>query len=174
MSQYAHDVAVQLDLPEHMRQLALLAGAVHDIGKRAVPEYILNKTFKLTQGERRLVEHHVLDGESLLIYIAEIVKYHHERFDGKGYPDGLADGEIPLLSAILSVCDAYNAMVTDRTYRKAMPPEEALVELQRCAGSQFDPEVVEAFTTMMDNADEKYKIGQGPGFDNVLDKYPTG
>lgn len=157
-----------------MQQLSLLAGAVHDIGKRAVPEYILNKTFKLTKGERRLVEHHVLDGELMLKYVAEIVKYHHERFDGKGYPEGLADGEIPVVSQILSVCDSYNAMVTDRVYRKAMSPEDAVAELRRCAGTQFDPEVVEVFTNIIESASEEYKVGRGPEFDNVLDKYPTG
>jgi HD-GYP domain-containing protein (c-di-GMP phosphodiesterase class II) len=174
VSQYARDVAVELGLPEHMQSLALLAGAVHDIGKRGVPEYILTKPSALTKAERRIVENHVLDGETMLIYLAEIVKHHHERYDGKGYPDGLAEDKIPIISSILSVCDAYNAMVSDRAYRKAMDAEDAIAEIRRCAGSQFDPEVVEVFTRMVENAPEEYRLGRGPQFDNVLDKYPTG
>lgn len=174
VSLYAYDLAEALNLPEHMKNLALLAGAVHDIGKRSVPEYILTKPGKLTKAERKLAEQHVIEGENMLVYIAEIVKYHHEKWDGSGYPEKLKGDEIPLLSQIVSVCDTYAAMIADRPYRKALTPEVAIAEIKRCSGTQFDPKVVESFVAMMEKAPEEYKEGHGGAFDNVLDKYPTG
>jgi polar amino acid transport system substrate-binding protein len=174
VSLYAYDLAEKLGLPEHMMQMALLAGAVHDIGKRSVPEYILAKPSKLTRAERKIVEHHVLEGEAMLHYLAEIAKHHHERFDGTGYPDQLSGDEIPIISQIISVVDSYSAMTSDRPYRKAMSVRAAIEELRRCSGTHYDPRVVECFCETLENATEQYQHGTGGVFDNVLDRYPSG
>lgn len=174
VSIYAYDVAEMMQLPEHMQQLALLAGAVHDIGKRSIPEYVLDKPGKLTKAERHIIEHHTVDGEAMLIYLAEIVRYHHERYDGAGYPDQLEQDEIPLISQIVAVCDAYNAMVGGRAYRTPIPAEEAIEEIKRCSGTQFDPKVVDAFLRMMALKNEEYKCGSSDEFSNVTDRFPAG
>lgn len=155
-----------------MQRLAMLAGIVHDIGKGSVPEYILEKPNKLTKAERHLIEHHSIEGESMLIYLAEIVRHHHENHDGSGYPDGLDSDDIPMIAKIIHVTDAYNAMTSDRTYRKAMSPQEAIKELERCSGTQFDPVVVKAFVELLKKKSQAYRLGQSEDFDNVVDKLP--
>jgi HD-GYP domain-containing protein (c-di-GMP phosphodiesterase class II) len=123
--------------------------AFHDIGKIAVPESVLNKPGPLTDEERAQVERHVLIGEQILApveflsRVRTIVRHGHERWDGTGYPDRLAGEEIPLGSRIVLACDAYDAMTTDRPYRKAMSRTDARAELRLHAGSQFDPRVVD-------------------------------
>src|SRR3989339_1992670 len=125
-----------------------IASLLHDIGKIATPERILSKTAGLTIGERKVIKQHPLTGVTILQAIKELhevipgVKYHHERYDGKGYPEGLKGKEIPLSASIISVADSFDAMTTDRPYRKALTREEALLELKRCSGTQFDPDVV--------------------------------
>lgn len=125
-----------------------IASLLHDIGKIATPERILNKTAGLTIGERKVIQQHPLTGVTILQAIRELhdvipgVKYHHERYDGKGYPEGLKGKEIPLSASIISVADTFDAMTTDRPYRKALTREEALLEMKRCSGTQFDPDVV--------------------------------
>lgn len=127
-----------------------IASLLHDIGKIGTPEKLLNKTSELTIGERKIIQKHVLDGVTILQSIKELdgalagVKYHHERYDGKGYPEGLKGKEIPLIASIIAVADTFDAMTTDRSYRKAKAKEEARLELRRCSGVQFDPEVVKA------------------------------
>ena len=124
--------------------------AFHDIGKLAVPEAILSKPGPLTAAERRQIEQHTVIGERILAPVdflepvRPLVRHAHERWDGKGYPDRLAGEAIPLGSRIIFACDAFDAMTTDRPYRAALPSSEALAELRRCAGSQFDPRVVAA------------------------------
>jgi two-component system, cell cycle response regulator len=131
----------------HVRQAAEL----HDIGKVAVPRAILDKPGKLTPEEWAFIARHTLIGERILGAavalrpVAPIVRASHEHYDGNGYPDGLRGHEIPLGARIVSVCDAYDAMTSDRPYRSSMTHEEALAELRRCEGGQFDPDVVEAF-----------------------------
>lgn len=169
---YAFNLAERLGLPIEMQRLALLAGVVHDIGKASVPEFMLTKTGKLTKAERHLVEHHSVEGESMLIYLAEIVRHHHERVDGKGYPDGLEDDLIPYLSKIICVTDAYNAMTSDRPYRKAMKPAQAIEILKENIGTQFDPEIVEAFIALLEEKDNNYRNGRGSAFADVVDKLP--
>ena len=125
------------------------AGIIHDIGKIAVSNKILEKDGPLDEDEWKEIRKHPETGYSILSTVneyspfAKIVLYHHERWDGKGYPNGLKGYDIPLQSRILGVADAYDAMVSERAYRKAMSREDALAELRRCAGTQFDPEVVE-------------------------------
>ena len=125
-----------------------LAAPLHDIGKIRVPEAILSKPGPLSERERIVMNHHPAWGAELLAcvpgveVVAGIVRFHHERWDGTGYPDGLSGERIPLASRIISACDAFNAMTSDRPYRGAMSVEHALVELRDNAGTQFDPRVV--------------------------------
>jgi diguanylate cyclase (GGDEF)-like protein len=126
------------------------AAELHDIGKLAIPDEILNKPGPLTDSEWRFMRQHPVVGERILSAapalrpVARLVRSSHERWDGGGYPDGLAGTRIPLGSRIIAVCDAYDAMTSDRCYRHARSPQEAVAELRRCAGTQFDPQVVEA------------------------------
>jgi putative nucleotidyltransferase with HDIG domain len=127
-----------------------LAARFHDIGKVAVPEEVLRKPGPLDADERRVMACHVEWGAELLRHlpdcqrVAQIVRHHHEQYDGSGYPDGLRDGEIPVASRVIAACDAYGAMVSDRPYRPALAPHRAVEELRHGAGSQFDPEAVAA------------------------------
>ncbi|MGB0095637.1 MAG: HD-GYP domain-containing protein [Solirubrobacteraceae bacterium] len=124
---------------------------LHDVGKIYVPKEIINKPGKLDPAEWEIIRRHTIDGEQMLkkvggtlVSVGRYVRASHEHYDGHGYPDGLAGERIPIPSRIVSVCDAYSAMTTDRSYRAAMPIGEALKELRRCAGTQFDPKVVNA------------------------------
>jgi diguanylate cyclase (GGDEF)-like protein/putative nucleotidyltransferase with HDIG domain len=143
-------IAAQLRLDAEHVELTRLAGSLHDLGKLAIPEEILRKPGPLTPPERLVLERHSQIGfrmlESLGVDpVAEWVLRHHERWDGTGYPSGLRGEEIPLGARIVFVADAYDAMTSDRSYRGRLTPEEAVDELKRCAGSQFDPEVVTVF-----------------------------
>jgi HD-GYP domain-containing protein (c-di-GMP phosphodiesterase class II) len=145
----AERMALPRDEVEHISQAAEL----HDIGKVAIPDAILHKPGPLDEAEWTFIRRHTLIGERIidaapaLGRVAALVRSSHERFDGGGYPDGLAGADIPLGSRIVAICDAFDAMTTDRSYRAAMVPEAALLELRQCAGTQFDPVVVEAFCT---------------------------
>jgi diguanylate cyclase (GGDEF)-like protein len=136
---------------EHLRQAAEL----HDVGKVAIPDSILNKPGPLDDDEWAFLRRHTLIGERILaaapslVPAARLVRASHERIDGGGYPDGLAGDEIPLGARVIAVCDAFDAMTSDRPYRPRMPVEEALDELGRCAGTQFDPAVVRAFAAVV-------------------------
>ena len=127
------------------------AAELHDVGKIAIPENVLRKSGPLTQVERELVRTHTLIGERILasapamVPVARLVRSSHERWDGGGYPDGLAGEEIPLGARVIAICDAFDAMVSTKPYRTTMESHEALEELHRCAGSQFDPRLVALF-----------------------------
>jgi two-component system cell cycle response regulator len=131
------------------------AAALHDVGKVAIPDEILHAPRKLTEDEWVYMRQHTIIGARIigaapeLLPVATIVRSSHERYDGAGYPDELAGEEIPLGARIVAVCDSYDAMTTDRAYRDAMPVCEALAELDRCAGTQFDPRVVAAFRAVL-------------------------
>jgi len=135
--------------PKFLERLHI-ASLLHDIGKIGVPEEILNKKGALTPEERLKINAHSLIGAMILEPIKDLdasltgVKYHHERYDGKGYPEGLKEEKIPFIAAIIGVADAYDAMTTDRPYRRAMTRDQAALELERCSGSQFNPKVVRA------------------------------
>jgi diguanylate cyclase (GGDEF)-like protein/putative nucleotidyltransferase with HDIG domain len=143
-------IAERLGVPPEQIELAKLAGSLHDLGKLAIPEEILRKPGSLSDAERVVLERHPQIGyrmlESLGVDpVAQWVLHHHERWDGSGYPDGLAGEKIPLGARIIFVADAYDAMTSDRVYRRSLSRAEALAELERCAGSQFDPAVVAVF-----------------------------
>jgi HD-GYP domain-containing protein (c-di-GMP phosphodiesterase class II) len=127
------------------------AAELHDIGKAAIPDSILNKPEGLNQYEWGFMRRHTLVGERILSAapalgpVARLVRSSHEHWDGNGYPDGLAGSRIPLGARVVLVCDAFDAMTRDRPYGRAIPPRDALAELRRCTGTQFDPTVVEAF-----------------------------
>lgn len=128
------------------------AASLHDIGKIAVPDAILNKSGSLSSDEWELIRRHTLIGERIvgaapsLTHLAKLIRSSHERHDGTGYPDQLSGDSIPLGSRIIAVCDAFDAITSDRPYCEKMSPEAALEEIRRCAGTQFDPVVVEAFS----------------------------
>jgi putative nucleotidyltransferase with HDIG domain len=161
---YAQDIAARMGLSENEQQLAHVAGLVHDIGKIGLPPGLLEKPGALTLEERRLMERHSEIGERILgkvddyAEIAAIVRHHHERFDGNGYPDGIRANEIPLISRILSVADAYNAMTSDRPYREAMPTRVARLRLAQAVETQFDTSVVAAFEAILAGASESYRL----------------
>ncbi len=162
---YAADIARRMGLSEHEQKLVHLCGLVHDIGKIGLPAGLLEKPGALTLEERRQMEQHSTIGERILRNVADyseiaaIVRHHHERVDGNGYPDGLVGDEIPLLARIIAVADAYNAMTSDRPYRDAMPSRVARLRLAQAVESQFDTAVVAAFEAVLTGADEAYRMG---------------
>jgi putative nucleotidyltransferase with HDIG domain len=167
---YARDIANRMGLAEEAQERVHLCGLVHDIGKIGLPAGLLEKPGALTLEERREMERHSVIGEEILRNvedyddIAEIVRHHHERFDGTGYPDRVAGSVIPLLARIIAVADAYNAMTSDRPYRDAMPSRVARLRLAQAVESQFDTSVVAAFEAILAGASEEYRLAQGPEF----------
>jgi putative nucleotidyltransferase with HDIG domain len=170
VSIYARDIARRMGLDEHQQQLAQLCGMVHDIGKIGLPAGLLEKPGALTLDERRDMQRHSEIGERILANvetyaeIAGVVRHHHERVDGQGYPDGIPDEDIPLLSRIIAVADAYNAMTSDRPYRDAMPSRVARLRLAQAVETQFDTGVVAAFEAILAGADEDYRLARGHEF----------
>jgi len=157
-------VAAELDLDLDAVRNVELGAVLHDIGKVRVPESILNKTGKLTDEEWKVMRTHPEVGEHILRPIQSlnailpIVRHHHERWDGTGYPDKLAGRAIPLGARIVSVCDAYRAMTEDRPYRAALSNQEARKELHEGAGGQFDPDCVEAMIRALDRRDSQAQV----------------
>ncbi|HKG90688.1 MAG TPA: HD domain-containing phosphohydrolase [Gemmatimonadaceae bacterium] len=176
VSRYARLIAERLGLGERDRHITCYAALLHDVGKIAVSDGILNKPGPLSPEEQMLIRSHVRVGHDLirkveaLREVADVVLHHHERYDGTGYPDGLKGDSIPVASRIVAVVDAYCAMITKRSYKDAYQPDWALAELRRHAGTQFDPRVVDAFLAIhgtpeaqdMD-ADDDAECGLMPG-----------
>jgi len=164
------NIAARLGLSEAERQLAHLSGLVHDIGKIGLPPGLLEKSGALTLDERRQMQGHSGIGERILqkvedyTEIASIVRHHHERWDGEGYPDRIAGDAIPLLSRIIAVADAYNAMTSDRPYRDAMLSRVARMRLAQAVESQFDTSIIAAFEAVLAGASEEYRMGVGSEF----------
>ena len=152
---------LMLELAQYMRLeqykvgRVYLSGLVHDIGKIGIPEHILNKPGRLTHEEYTIIQEHpniganILDNIKGFEDIAGAVRYHHERYDGNGYPNRLCGEEIPLYSRMLAVCDTFDAMTSARCYRRPFSEQEAIKEIRRCSGSQFDPVISEAFIEML-------------------------
>jgi putative nucleotidyltransferase with HDIG domain len=176
---YARDIAARLGLTPDEQQLAHLCGLVHDIGKVGLRPGLLEKPGALTLDERRHMEEHSVIGERILAKvedyadIARVVRHHHERVDGQGYPDRLTGDEIPIVSRIIAVADAYNAMTSGRPYRDAMPSRVARFRLAQASGSQFDTSVVAAFEAILAGASETYLSGARPDFAVEAQRQPA-
>jgi diguanylate cyclase (GGDEF)-like protein/putative nucleotidyltransferase with HDIG domain len=163
VAELAARMARRLGLPDEEVELTRLAASLHDLGKLAIPEEILRKPGPLTEPERLVLERHPQIGfrmlESLGVDpVAEWVLHHHERWDGSGYPDGLPGDQIPLGARIIFVADAYDAMTSERVYRRRVLPQQAIAELQRCAGTQFDPEIVDAMAEELAASEETLRV----------------
>jgi GAF domain-containing protein len=164
----AEAVGTRLGLDDAALRDLRFAAVFHDIGKIAVPEAILTKPGPLTEEERAIMEHHTIAGEQILAPVEflagvrALVRHEHERWDGAGYPDGLAGDAIPIGSRIILACDALHAMTSDRPYRAALSLEDALAELRRHAGTQFDPRVVEALLAVLDESPMSARLDPQP------------
>lgn len=151
----AERVAQTLGLPEREIQYIRMAGLLHDIGKIGISEAVINKPGPLTPSEYAHIQTHPLISERILVPVAELngalrmIRNHHERWDGSGYPDGLKELQIPLGARILTIADAYDAMTSQRPYRPALPREVALLEIEKGAGSHFDPSLSRVFLEMI-------------------------
>lgn len=151
VAEYAEAIARELGLEEEQVDIAVTAGRIHDVGKITVPDAVLLKPGRLTAKEFEQMKHHAQRGEHIanssrvLKHVAKVVRAHHERFAGGGYPDGLRGEEIPLEARIVAVADTFDALTSSRVYRPMRPWAEAVAELQRVAGTQLDPECVAAF-----------------------------
>jgi two-component system cell cycle response regulator len=148
-------VAAQLGLPEDEQTVIRQAASLHDIGKVAIPDSVLTKPGPLSEEEWSFIRQHTLIGESILsvapalTLTSTLVRSSHEHFDGTGYPDQLLGEDIPLGSRVIAVCDAFDAMISERPYAGSTSSVKALAEIQRCSGTQFDPRVVEAFVLVL-------------------------
>jgi putative two-component system response regulator len=175
---YSRDIASRMGLSVEQQDLIHLCGLVHDIGKIGLPVGLLEKPGPLTLDERRRMEAHTTIGERILANVADyteiarIVRHHHERVDGQGYPDGLCGTEIPLLARIIAVADAYDAMTSDRPYRDAMPSRVARLRLAQAVESQFDTSVVAAFEAILAGASTGYLAGAADANESTLDDAP--
>jgi HD-GYP domain-containing protein (c-di-GMP phosphodiesterase class II) len=176
---YSRDIAARMGLSDELQRLAHVCGLVHDVGKIGLPAGLLEKPGALTLEERRQMETHSAIGERILSKvddygeIAAIVRHHHERVDGNGYPDGLAGENIPLLSRVIAVADAYNAMTSDRPYREAMPSRVARLRLAQAVETQFDTSVVAAFEAILAGSSEHYRLGMANEFTLEANETPS-
>jgi putative nucleotidyltransferase with HDIG domain len=164
------EVGDSIGIASERRRNLEFAALLHDVGKIAIPKEIINKPAKLDPDEWRLMKTHTVEGQKMLERIGGfmhevglIVRSHHERWDGEGYPDGLAGEEIPLEARIINCCDTWNAMRTDRPYRPALAYEAAVAEMVRCSGSQLDPAIVDVLlAAVVGEDDERMDIRPAP------------
>ncbi len=163
---YSLLLGIELGLSETQLEELRLAATLHDVGKISVPDIILQKPSALDQTEFEVMKRHTIDGATIVARLhdlhplAEVVRSHHEHFDGSGYPDGLAGDEIPLVVRIVAIADAFDAMTTSRPYREAQPPERAAEEINRTAGTQFCPTVVRVFQRLFQTGQFTLDAGQ--------------
>lgn len=154
-------IATEMNLSLAQRNELMIAASLHDIGKVGIFDHILTKQGALSSDERTIVESHAILGEAILQKIESfkniklLVRHHHERYDGKGYPDGLKGDAIPIESRIIAVADAYDAMASDRAYRKALPKEQIIEEFMKCSGTQFDPEIAKVMLKIIEQGTER-------------------
>jgi HD-GYP domain-containing protein (c-di-GMP phosphodiesterase class II) len=159
VAEYAVGTARNLGIGPSLIEQIRLGGELHDIGKIGTRDAVLHKAGPLSAEEFAEIRRHTVDGEAMLSVlridhpeVLHIVRWHHERLDGTGFPDGLVGTQIPMAARIVSVVDAFDAMTTTRAYRENQSVEESVAELRRCAGHQFDPDVIEAFLTAFPDA----------------------
>jgi putative nucleotidyltransferase with HDIG domain len=170
VAEYSRDIARELGLSREEVARIHLCGLVHDIGKIGVRAEVLEKQAALDDGEWDEMRRHSAIGEAILLEVpgysdmAEVVRSHHERWDGRGYPDNLRGEDIPLLARVIAVADSYNAMTSDRPYRDAMPSRVARLRLAQAVGTQFDTTVVAAFEAVLASASEAYRTASSPDF----------
>ncbi len=165
VAEYARMIAARMGKSKEEQDEIYRAGLLHDVGKIRIPADIINKSAKLTEEEYNIIKihpvtgYHILRGISNNNYIAVGAKYHHERYDGKGYPNGLAGEKIPEVARILGVADSYDAMASNRSYRDALPQEVVRSEIEKGRGTQFDPEIADIMLQMIDE-DKEYRLKQ--------------
>jgi len=176
---YSRDIAERMGLSDETQELAYLCGLVHDLGKIGLPASLLLKDGPLTLEERKEMQKHSAIGQSILerveayADVAKIVRHHHERMDGEGYPDGIVGEDIPPLSRIIAVADAYNAMTSNRSYRDAMPTRVARLRLAQAVENQFDTSAVAAFEAILAGSTELYRTAKRADFDPVAMTHQT-
>ena len=167
---YARDLAEAAGLPPVDVSKVQLAALLHDVGKIGITTETLNKPGRLSEDEWQEIRRHPAIGQriageaAMFGDVPTIIRHHHERVDGGGYPDNLRGAEIPEASAIIALADSYNAMTQKRSYRDALPPERAMAELRRGAGSQFQPRLVDLFVNILEKRDEQYRLATGSRF----------
>lgn len=171
VARYSKGIAEELKLPKNVCENIYMGGLLHDIGKIGIPEGILNKSSRLTSDEFENIKQHPMIGYQLVKHIKpfersgmlNMILYHHERYDGQGYPVGLRGKEIPIEARIMAVADAFDAMTSHRVYREAKRLEDTLNEIRNQKGSQFDPDVVDAFLKMITKNDVDRLLSQRGG-----------
>jgi putative nucleotidyltransferase with HDIG domain len=174
VARYSREIARELGLAEADQELVHTAGLLHDIGKFVFPDHILKADVPLTERDWQIIRMHPFQGAKIVAQvegygpISAIVLAHHERWDGAGYPRRLAGEDIPLLSRIIAVADTYDVMTARDTYRDPVASMDAMRELQRCAGGQFDPQVVEAFISLLASSDIAFRHAEDADFDAEL------
>jgi putative nucleotidyltransferase with HDIG domain len=174
VARYSREIARELGLSESDQELVHTAGLLHDIGKFIFPDHILKADVPLTERDWQIIRMHPFQGAKIVAQvegygpISAIVLAHHERWDGAGYPRRLAEDDIPLLSRIIAVADTYDVMTARDTYRDPVASMDAMRELQRCSGSQFDPQVVDAFISLLARSDIAYRHADNADFDAEL------
>ncbi len=170
VAQYSFDTAEELGLPPNRCNLAHLAGLLHDLGKISVPDGLLNSRERLDQDEWEVVRGHAVAGHKIVSNMTEfeelgrVILHHHERYDGTGYPQGLAGEQVPLLSRIVAVADSYSAMVSVRPYRSMRDSADAMEELRQGRGGQFDPVVAGAFLDILERSSVEYRTAEQADF----------
>ena len=163
VAQYSREIAARAGYDEKALEEIYMMGLLHDVGKIGVPDAIINKPSKLTADEYGEIQNHPVMGARILKNITELPKmatgarWHHERYDGGGYPDGLKGEDIPAEARIIAVADAYDAMTSRRSYREPLPQEKVRAEVERCRGTQFDPDFADIMLSMIDD-DKDYKM----------------
>jgi putative nucleotidyltransferase with HDIG domain len=171
VARYSRAVAAAIGLEPRLQELVHTAGLLHDVGKFVFPDRILKADAPLTGGDWEIIRSHPAEGAKLVAQldgyepVAEVILAHHERFDGGGYPNGLAGEDIPLLSRIISVADTYDVMTARDSYRNPTSSLEAIQELQRVSGTQLDGRLVDAFVALLEDKDLRYRHGVDADFD---------
>ncbi|CAG9607094.1 HD-GYP domain-containing protein [Pseudoneobacillus rhizosphaerae] len=162
VAKYASEIAKKMKLPQNDIEIIYKGGILHDIGKIGIPENILLKPGSLTNEEYHIIKNHPNIGYEMIRHVSDfnetgvldIVLYHHERYDGKGYPRGLSGTEIPLVARIMAIADSFDAMTSKRVYRNEIDLENTLIEIKKNKGTQFDPEITEVFLSLFKNDKE--------------------